>query len=263
MTVAQLVTSLARNWSFALAIAGRDLKAMNRGSVLGVIWLVIRPLVQTLALVLIVGFVFGGLRGAGGAALDYAMYVLSGLIAWQAMQRSIEDAPSLVRERMEVLRQVVYPIETLPVSAVAAALVSSAVSLLVYLGFALAYNKLALTALLLPVPFVLLVLLLVGLAWLLMVGGVLLRDLREMVAMLMGILVYASPVVLTPEMTGPEIWRYIELNPLAHVVVCFRDVLHGAFHPASWGVFVALAASSFLLGAWVIGRVKVMIYELI
>lgn len=264
MTVGQLVRSLMGNWSFALAIAARDLKALNRGSVLGLAWLVIRPLVQTTALVFIVGFLFGGLRSSGsGVTVDYAMYVLSGMIAWQAMQKSLEDAPSLVRDRMDILRQVIYPIETLPVSSVSAAIVSPAVSLGVYLVFAIANGKLSIATLLLPVPLVLLLLFLVGASWILMVGGVLVRDLREIVAMLMGVLIYASPVVLSPEMVGPTIWRIIELNPLAHVIVCFRDVFRGTFHPSSWIIFSAMSAFFFLAGAWLIGRVKVMIYELI
>jgi lipopolysaccharide transport system permease protein len=263
MTVPQLIASLPKSLPFAIAIAGRDLKGLHRGSVLGVSWLVLRPFAQTAVYVLIVGFIFGQALGPDRSAAQYALYVLSGLVAWQAVQRAFEEAPSLIRERMEVLRQIIYPIETLPVSSVLTSLVSPAVSLATYAIFAAWLGKLSWTAILLPLPVLLLLVMLVGASWLLMVGGVVMRDLREIVALLLSVLVYASPVVLSESLVGPKIWSYVLLNPLSHVVICFRDVLGGGFHAASWIVFGVMALGSFFLGAWLIARVKLMVYELI
>lgn len=258
-----LMRSFARQLKFSLAITERDLRSLYKGSVLGLSWLFLRPLIYTVGYVLIIMFVLR-VRPAGGAgALDYTLHILAGMIAWQPLQRSLEEAPSLVRERMEMLRQIVYPIETLPVSSITISLIPAGVTFLIYAALAALQTQLTWSVLLLPIPVLLLTVLLTGAAWIFMVGGVVVRDLREVVAVIMGILVFLSPVLLTPEMTGETLWNIILLNPLAHVVLCFRDVLQGTFHPVSWIVFVGLTGVIFLSGAFILARVKLMIYELI
>lgn len=259
--VAAVSRSVVANWPFARAIAARDLKGMTRGAVLGLAWLVLRPLVQVAAYVVIVSFVFGARMGPGAGPFDYALHVLSGLVAWQAMQRTLEEAPSLIRDRMEVLKQVVYPVETLPVTAMLATGLGPAVGLGIYLVLALGAGQLPWTAVLLPIPIALLVLLMLGSSYIFMIAGVLLKDLREVVSVVLGLMIYFSPVIATKEMVGERIWALMLLNPLAHVVICFRDVLRAEFHAVSWIIFAACAVIAYALGAVLINRTKVTINE--
>ena len=91
----------------------------------------------------------------------------------------------------------------------------------------------------------------------------LLKDLREVVTIILGLLVYVSPVLLSEAMVGEKLWAVVMLNPLSHVIVCFRDVFQGEFHAASWALFVAMAGLAVVTGAWVIGRTKTLINEYI
>lgn len=259
--VTALSRSLVEKWPFTRAMALRDLKGLNKGSVLGVAWLVARPLIQVAAYVFIVSFVFGARLSPTAGPFDYALHVLSGLIAWQAVQQALEAAPSLMRERMEIVKQIAYPVETLPLSTLLTTSVGPLVALTVYVVLAGMSGRLPLSILLLPVPAVLLAALLIGLSWLFMLAGVLLKDLREIVSVLLGLCVYLSPVLLTREMVGPRLWGWMMLNPLAHVVIAFRDVLAGGFHPFSWAVFATSAVASFAAGAIVLQRTKVLINE--
>ena len=255
--------SLAANWSFAKAMAAREMRALYQGSLLGLAWLIIRPLIQVVAYVAIVSYVFGVRLGPTAGPVDYALHVLSGLFAWQAVQRSLEEAPSLVRDRIEILKQVIYPIETLPVTAMMSSLLGPAVVFAVYLAMASVTGQLSWTIVLLPFPLALMILFILGSSWILMVVGAIVKDLREMIAVVLGLLVYFSPVLLTKEMVGERLWTLVLLNPLAHVVICFRDVLTGSLHPTSWTVFAVSAGMVFLVGGWLIQRTKLAINELI
>jgi lipopolysaccharide transport system permease protein len=255
--------SLATNWSFAKAMAAREMKGLYQGAVLGLAWLIIRPLVQVVAYVVIVSYVFGVRIGPAAGPVDYAIHVLSGLFAWQAVQRSLEEAPSLVRDRIEILKQVIYPIETLPITAMLSSGLGPAIVLAAYLVLAAATGQLSWTIVLLPIPLALLAGFILGASWILMVIGAVLKDLREMVSVVLGLLVYVSPVLLSEEMVGERLWSIILLNPLAHIVISFRDVLTGGFHPTSWAVFAASAAFALLLGGWLVQRTKLAINELI
>ena len=256
-----LALSIVRNRELIVEMAARDMKGAGKGALLGHAWLVINPLLQTAAYVVIVSFVFRVRIGESAGPLDYALYVLAGMVPWHIMSRSLQEAASLIRDRMELVKQVIYPVETLPLTAMLVSSLGSLVALALFLALAAAAGVLHPAVLLLPLPLALLALFLLGASWILSVAGVLLKDLREVIAIVMGLLVYLSPVVLHEAMVGERLWSLVLLNPLAHVVMCFRDVLQGGFHPASWAVFAAMTALTLAAGAWVMRRAKVMINE--
>ncbi|MCA3265839.1 MAG: ABC transporter permease [Azospirillum sp.] len=260
-SLAATVASALRHHELVIAMAQRDLKGFGRGAVLGRVWLVLAPLLQVVAYVAVVAFVFGRSSDPDGDRWAYILYVLSGMTVWQICARTLQEATTLIRDRMDLVKQVIYPVETLPVTTLIVSSVGGAVTGCIFLALAAATGHLGAHMLLLPVPLLLLAAFLIGASWLLSVAGVLLKDLRDIVSLLLGLSVLVSPVVLAPTMVSERVWSLVMLNPLAHVVVVFRDVLQGGFHPASWIVFVGLAGGSLLLGAWVIGRMKVLVNE--
>ena len=258
-----LVLSIVRNRELIVEMAVRDMKGAGKGSLLGPAWLIISPLVQTAAYVVIVSYVFRIRLGEGTGPLYYALYVLAGMVPWHIVTRSLQESTSLIRDRMELVKQVIYPIETLPLTSILVNSLGSLVTLVLLLALSALSGQLQPSVLLLPLPLALLVLLLLGTSWILSIAGVLFKDLREIVTIVLGLLVYVSPVLLHEAMVGERMWSIVMLNPLAHVVVCFRDVFQGDFHAASWAVFAAAAALAFGIGAWVIGRAKTLINEYI
>jgi len=258
-----LFASVLRNRELVWEMAIRDLKGANKGALIGWGWLILSPLIQVSAYVFIVSYLFNMRPAQGSGPTEYAMYVLLGMAPWQFMARSLQEATSLIRDRIELVKQVIYPIETLP----ATSMIVSAAGPLVTLGIGLVIaawlGKLGWTHLLLPVPVALLVLLVLGSAWIFSIAGIVLKDLREMVTIAVALLVFISPVVLTRDMVGDHLWSIILLNPLSHVIICFRDVFDGEFHATSWIVFVGMTAVATTLGRWVINRTKLLINEYI
>ncbi len=234
---------------------------MTQGSLLGYAWIVIRPLLQTVTYVVVVAYIFRSSSRSALSPWSYTAYVLSGMIPWQILTRSIEEAPSIVRNRMELVKQVIYPIETLPVSGLLGSAIGSLATFTVLLALTPWSGLLHWTWLLLPIPTALLVLFVLGFAWIFMIAGVVIKDLREIASVVLGLLVYASPVIVNQDMVSPRMWRLIQWNPLAHVVICFRDVFQAQFHPASWMIFVLMALITLTLGNAVVTRMKLLINE--
>lgn len=261
LSLANTMYSALRHRELVLAMAQRDLKGFGRGAILGRVWLVLAPLLQVGAYVAVVAFVFGRSSDPTGDRWAYILYVLSGMAVWQICARTLQEATMLIRDRMDLVKQVIYPVETLPVTTLLVSSVGGGVTLCIFLVISAATGHLGWQVLLLPIPLLLLASFLVGASWLLSVAGVLLKDLRDVVSLLLGLSVLVSPVVLAPSMVSERVWSIVMLNPLAHVVVVFRDVLQGNFHPASWIVFASMSLGVLLLGAWVIGRMKVLVNE--
>jgi lipopolysaccharide transport system permease protein len=259
---ARIGHSVWRHRQFALAMAVRDLKGSHRGSVLGMAWLVIRPAVVIAAYLFIVLKVFRVSLPEFDTTAQYLVHVLSGMVAWVGLQRCFEEAPVLVRDRMEVLKQITYPVETLPFSAVVPALIPSAVVLLALVALLAVEGRFPANAAAFPLALALLAGFMTGASWVLMIAGAVLRDLKEIIAVLMGLAVYASPIFFTERMVGPRVWTVIEANPLSHIVFCFQDVFTGTAHPWSWTLFALMAAGLLVLGAWLTGKVKLVLAEI-
>lgn len=257
-----IVLSIIRNREMALEMARRDLKALNKGSFLGYAWLVISPLVQVAAYIVIVSF-FTRSKNPDSGLFDYALYVLSGMIPWQIMTKSLQEAPTLVRERIELVKQVIYPIETLPLTSLIVGCFGSIITFAIFLALSIINGSIVWTYLFLPIPLFFLVIFVLGIDWIFSIVGVVIKDLKEFVIVALGLIVYLSPVVANEAMVGSQLWFYITLNPLSHIIICFRDVFWATFHPWSWIIFMMMSGVAFIVGGWMTAKTKLLINEYI
>jgi lipopolysaccharide transport system permease protein len=254
---------LIRHHELIREMAIRDAKGVNKGSALGNGWLVLRPLIQTVAYVIIVSFVFQSRLSPDAKIFDYAMFVLCGMVPWQMLVQALVTAPSLVRSHADLVKQVVYPIETLPLRNLVVGSFSSLVSLSVYFVLATFTGGLHWSILLLPIPFVLLSLFVVGLSWILMVLGAFFQDFREIIGASMNLLIFMSPVVIAESMVSDRVWFFIQMNPLSHIVICFRDTFNGELHWMSWLAFCAMTAVLLAIGSGLLNRYRLRINDYI
>lgn len=262
--ILQIYSSLYRNRELIWEMALRELKMKNKGSFLGYLWLLLGPLIQVVAYVLIVALIFKTTTGENPDSFSYVLYVLSGMIPWQIITRSLQDSPTLIIDRMDLVKQVIYPIETLPLTTFIITAIGASASLCVFLGLAAVTGNLSWGLLFLPIPLILLFMLVVGMSWIFSIVGIFVKDLREIVTVILGLLVYFSPVILTPQMVGERMYSYILIfNPFSHVIISFRDVFYWQFHLVSWVMFLVLAIGSFLVGGWIISRTKILINQYI
>lgn len=258
-TLVSIVTHRELIWE----MAKRDLKSLNKGAFLGYIWLFLNPFIQLLVYVIVVAYVFKGKLNDSARPLDYVIYVLSGMIPWQIITKSLQEAPSLIRDRIELVKQVIYPIEILPLNSLIVSSLSSLVSLCLLLVLTVMTGAFRGSLFFLPIPFFFLVIFVLGVSWIFSIVGVLLKDLREIVSVLLSLMVYVSPVVISESIVGPKMWRYILMNPFAHIIITFRDVIQATSHPTSWFIFGGTSIVLLFLGGWVITRTKILINEYI
>jgi len=261
--VLKTIFSIWENRELIWEMAFRDLKGTNKGAILGFLWVGISPLIQVAAYVTIVSFIFRVKLNSNAGPFDYALYVLSGMIPWQVMTRSISEAPMLIRSNTEIVKQVIYPIETFPLTNLLVGSFGGLVNLIVFLALFLIAGHVKWTLIFLPLPIFFLLLFILGISWIFSVTGVILKDLREMVTVILMLMVYFSPVLISDSMVRGSIWQLIIFNPLSHIIISFRDVFWGSFHFWSWVIFLCMSITAFLLGSLVITKAKRIISEYI
>ena len=243
--LADIIRILRTNGELIAEMTRRELGAGHAGHTLGPAWVFLHPLIIVGIYLLIFGFVIG-VRIAPSEALhgDFASYVMIGLVPWLAMQATLIKSTSALVSNASLVKQVVFPIEVLPISAVASATLTYAPAMALALVYKLlAGGGLAWTVLLLPAVLALHVTLALGLAFALASLTCFLRDLREIVNVFCVVAMYITPAVYLPEWV-PELFRpLLYANPFSYLIWAYQDVLFfGSIqHPWAWVVLCALA----------------------
>jgi lipopolysaccharide transport system permease protein len=225
----------------------REVEGRYRGSLLGIFWSFIHPVVM-LGLFTFVGGVVFRARWPGartGTLGEFALFLFTGLVAFNVLSECATRAVGLVLAVPNFVKRVVFPLEVLPLAVVGAALFHGALGLVVLLGFTLAARgSLPATVLLLPLVALPLVFLCLGLSWLLASLGVFVRDLAYVVPLALQVLFFATPVIYPAESVPPPLRAALALNPLAFVVEGSRDAIFHGKAPEAAGVAVWTAATA-------------------
>lgn len=257
---AEIVQLLTRHRDLTFEMARRELSDRYAGQAFGLLWAVAHPAFMIGLFVFIFAVVFK--QKVGGTVempLDYTAYMLSGLVAWMSLQESMVKSCAVITSNASLVKQVVFPIEILPVKGVLASLFPQMVSLVLLIGYVLAtHGSLPVTYLFLPVLVTLQLIWMIGIAYILASIGVYFRDAKDFVQLFATAGGYLVPVFYLPNWV-PDLFRpVLYLNPFSHLIWCYQDALYfGRFdHPWSWAVTIVLSTTTFALGYRVFRKLK-------
>lgn len=251
---------LNRHRELMLELARRDISDRYAGQTLGLFWAVAHPLFLMGLYVFIFAFVFKAkVGGTLEMPLDYTAYILSGLIPWMAFQECMNKSCTAITSNSGLVKQVVFPIEVLPVKGVLSSLLPQFVSLIILVIYVLSTAKhLPATYLLLPVLLTLQVLAMIGVAYFLSAIGTYFRDIKDFVQLFGTAGMYAMPIFYLPGWL-PEIFKpLIYANPFSYLVWCYQDALYyGRIdHPWAWVVNGVLSLAVFTMGYRLFRKLK-------
>lgn len=226
-----------------LRLAKREVNARYRGSMLGIVWAVLNPLMMLAVYTFVFTTVFKARWGVetGDDNSGFALLLFSGLILYTIFSECVTRAPSLLLENVSYIKKVVFPLEILPLVSLAVALFNAAFGFLILAVFYLIVLGLPPpTVLLMPLVLVPLCLMTLGVSWFLASAGVFLRDIRQVVGVVVTVLMFLSPIFY-PITAIPERFRpFLHLNPLTPVLEQSKDLLFWGRVPSplDWAVAV-------------------------
>lgn len=236
----------------------RELRDRHEGQILGALWAFGHPLLLMLLYTVLFAYVFPARYGSGSGLEDHSANVLAGIVPWLVFQTALVRAPTIFVGYASLVKQIVFPIEILPVVATVATFMSYIAGLGVAIGYSAWHGNLTWLVLALPLLLVCQVAGMIGVAFVLATGGVVVRDLREIVALFCTVNLFAIPVLYDPTNVPNWLQSIFLLNPFSYMVWCWQDVLyHGhVAHPIAWIVFPLGSGMVFLFGLSVFGRVR-------
>lgn len=206
----------------------RESRQRYRGSMLGLLWAVLNPLLFLLVLTFIFTTVFKARYGmeTGENRLQFAMFLLSGFVVYNFFSEVVTRAPGIVLSNANYVKKVVFPLELLSAVITGAALLNLGIGGgILLLGSFVAYGQLPITVLLIPVLLVPLVFMVLGIAWFLASIGVFIRDVAQIVAPLVQMMLFLSPVLYPVSVLSPTMQQVMHFNPLAFFIEGLRDLV--------------------------------------
>ena len=227
-TPREMIASFWRNRSLMYSLIQRDVLSRYRGSIFGVFWSFFQPILMLIIYTFVFSVVFKARWNAGSdSKTEFALVLFSGLIVFNLFSECISRAPSLIMSHANYVKKVVFPLEILPWVSLGSALfqsvISSGVWLLFYIVF---YGMPHGTIFILPFIFIPLIFITIGCSWMLSSLGVYLRDIGQMIGILITISMFLSPLFYSIDSLPKEYQRFLLLNPLTPIMGWVRDVLY-------------------------------------
>ncbi len=248
-----------RHRSLIRELVIRDLKGGHAGHGLGSFWIYAQPLVVVATFMLIFGVVIGSrIAITESFPGDYTGYVLVGVVPWLLTAAALGRAPTVFTANANLVKQVVFPIETLPIASTIACFAMFVPTYVVMIAYKFFVGGLSPIVALLPLVLAMHVLGIVGLMLTLSVVTPFLRDLRELVTIYVAISLYVTPATYLPDWVPAALRPLLYLNPFSYVVWVYQDVLfYGRIdHGFAWLVMPLMAIVLFVIGLFVFRQAK-------
>lgn len=241
--------NVMRSRELVVQLFKRDFLAIYKKSFLGIFWIAVLPV---LGIAPVVFMQAAKILQPGVQGVPYAVFALLSMTFWQAFSGVIAVSTQALSGASSLLLQVKFPHEALVVKQcaqqLAVSLISAALSAVVLLfsGVPVGWNLL-----LLPLMFVPIVTLAVGIGLLLAVLSVVIPDLERGLAYVLQLLLYVTPVVYRADVESPALQRVIDWNPLTYLIGDARDLMlfGGVRYPDRY-VYACLFALGTFLFAW-------------
>ena len=233
----------------------RDFQAKYKGSVLGIVWSLLNPLVLLGVYLLVFGLLFPQ------TIPHYAIYLLAGLACWIFFATSLQASSRSLVDSAELIKKVRFPRQLVAFSTIATQAVTFVVMVAILVLLSMAFIPEARSTVWLAPP---LALLFAGLGLIVACLNVLYRDIEHLIAAALLPWFFLTPIL----------WRFAQLpadvqshhtllnllrwgNPIAPPIYAVRDALWLGQAPRAADVvyLVVAAAAALALGAYVFIRV--------
>ncbi|TAK15518.1 MAG: ABC transporter permease [Acidobacteria bacterium] len=255
----QNLARLLRYRGLIQSLVSRELKARYRGSVLGFFWSFVNPLL----LIGIYSFVFATIMKTDEKETKpFAVFMFCGILPWTWFSASLLEGSASLIAGGNLIKKVLFPAEVLPIVAVFSNMIHFLLGLPILAGFMIYNSHMPVGANLAWFPVIVLVQLVFTLGCVLVLSALTVhfRDLRDLLANLLTLWFFATPIIYPYFREGVKEYSAIfKPNPFFHLVVSYQESLFFQGPLGHWPSLLLLGGLSilfFLAAYWLFDRLR-------
>lgn len=252
-----LLRSLWHYRHFVLSSIRNELISRFARSKLGGLWMIINPLAQVAIYALILSNILAAKLPGIDNKYAYAIYLMAGLLAWTLFNEIISRCLTLFIEQGNLMKKMNFPRITLPGIVIGSSLINNTLLFVAMLGiFAVLGHQFSVAMLwLIPLTFTV-AMLAVGIGLIVGIMNVFIRDIGQVVPIVLQILFWLTPIVY-PENIIPESYRHLlVLNPMYPLTSAYQQILVYNVAPSLEGIApsVTIALALMLMSLFLFRR---------
>jgi lipopolysaccharide transport system permease protein len=209
----------------------RDFVAQYKQTILGPLWHFISPIFTTLTYMLI----FGNIAKLSTDGTPQAVFYMSGITIWNFFAQTLTATGSTFISNSGIFGKVYFPRLIAPLSTVVSRMVQFGIQIVLLLGFVIYFKSTGSLekmrwANLIWFPGILLLMAGFGLGLGIIISSLTTkyRDLNVLVGFGVNLVMYATPVIYPMSSIPNKYLYFLQWNPLAPLVECFRFIFTGS-----------------------------------
>jgi len=220
------IRSLIRHQYLFREFVVRNIKSRFVGSMGGNLWVVLNPLATILAYLFIFSVVLRvSVSAAENGTSNFTIYFLSGFFPWFMFAESLSISVMVLLENKDLITKVAFPVELLPAGVVLSTFIVNGIGMLCFLVFMVAVGFFHWTWVFLIYLVIVQFLFTWGLSNLVAALCVFIRDMKELLAIILMVWFYATPIVY-PVSLLPDTYRALMgFNPMWNYIALYRDII--------------------------------------
>ena len=254
-----MLATLLKNKYLILELVVRDIRSRYIGSILGLFWSILNPLLQLILYTVVFSIVLGIRFGEDHTVGRFAEYLFCALLPWIAFQESTTRSAHGFIEHANLIKKVRFPLATVPFSITCSACFHQILGTIVF-GVVLAINHtLRVDHLLWLVPlFIVQAIMMFGIGLIIASLNVFFRDIAQVLGVLFMLFFWTTPIVYAKSRAPQAFQQFLDLNPFTHMVEAYRYTLLGDPTPSPFGLvyWAVFSIVVYFLGAFILARLR-------
>lgn len=234
---------------FILSTVKSEFKQKFIRSKLGGLWVIINPLSQVAVYALVLSAVLSAKLPGIDNKYSYAIYLTAGTIGWNLFMEVMGRSINIFIDNANIMKKLAFPKIALPMIVAGSALLNSFLLFLAaMLVFVLLGHNIGLSVVWLLPLYLITLTFSFGLGLCLGILNVFIRDVGQVMGIVMQFWFWFTPIVYMRSIIPQELQKFVEYNPMYHIILGFQDVLLYNRMPQLKGVAIVGLVSLFLMG---------------
>ena len=226
-------------------------------SKLGGLWMIIHPLSQVAIYALILSNVLAAKLPGIDNKYAYALYLMAGILAWNLFSEVVSRCLSIFIEQGNLMKKMRFPRIALPVIVLGSCLLNNLLLFVAVLVVFALLGHMPTMQMFWLIPLTIAVTALaLGLGLILGVLNVFVRDIGQVVPIILQVWFWFTPIVYSANIIPEDLRSYMSWNPMYSIVTAYHDVLVYQVAPQTHEIAVTTAVSVglMLLGLFMFRR---------